>query len=108
MSRANHPDSEEQIRQIVREELDRATSSAKQPNGYSRREILEGVAMLGTGAAVGGLSTYGAVGRAVAEEGSGTIGTQDSPVDAIYVNDLYQNTDHISTGSIVLEDTTSE
>lgn len=59
----------------------RLGSDTIQASEYSRREIVEGIAALGTGAAVGGLSTYGAVGRASASHGGGSIGTANDPVD---------------------------
>ncbi|WP_121744886.1 hypothetical protein [Natronorubrum halophilum] len=78
-----------QIREIIREE----TST-----NVSRRGVLgaAGAGLLGIGA-----GAYGGSQRAAAQEaGSGTIGTAEEPLEAIYVDDLFNTTDNISTDSI--------
>ena len=101
---------EEQIKNIVdqrvEERLAAETNRIADAIPYTRREILKGVTILGVGAASAGLATYGAVGRAAAEtgEGAGSIGTEESPLAAIYVDELYQTTDHIVTDGLALND----
>lgn len=65
---------------------------------YSRRDILTGVAILGTGAAVGGVSTYGAVGRASAAS-QGTIGTSTNPLSNVHTDQISSLTS-ISTDEV--------
>ncbi len=100
-----HNVTEEQIRSIVRDELENGTEQVADQIPFTRREILKGVSILGLGAAGAGLGTYGAVGKAAAQtsSGSGTIGTSDNPLEAIYVDQLYQNEDNITATTVDTE-----
>ena len=99
---------EEQIKNIVdqrvEERLEKETKRIADAIPYTRREVLKGVTILGVGAASAGLATYGAVGRAAAETGAGagSIGTEEDPLAAIYVDELFQTTDHIVTDGLTL------
>lgn len=77
---------------------DRINQLEAQSNTHvSRRNVLGalGVATLGIGT-----GAYGATQRAAAQQGSGTIGTNDNPLDAIYVDQLYQNSDHVAADEL--------
>lgn len=81
------------------EELEAALESMQQPS-TSRRSVL-GALGLAAGGALGG--SYAATQTARAQ-GSGTIGTPDNPLSAIYVDELYQDTEHIDSDSISTEE----
>lgn len=93
---------ESTIREVVRDELEQQSQTAMDSIPFTRREIVAGFGILGAGATLG---AYGAVGRAAASnEGSGSIGTNENPLEAIYVNELHQNTDHITAESLTTEE----
>ena len=53
---------------------------------------------------MGGAVATAFAGTAQAQEGSGTIGTEENPLAAIYVDDLFQNTNNISVGELEVND----
>lgn len=94
------------IRQIVREEIENLEASAQENSNYSRRDVLAGIGLLGTGAGLS-LAGYGAVGQGQAASDNGgaihgvdQLGLSDDPIGTIYVDSLYQNEDVIDTDSI--------
>lgn len=83
------PEFETAIRQVVRDELDQATTDDS--NGWpavSRREALQAGGVLGLGALLGGGGATALTGRASADA-QGQFGTQADPLQQIYVDQLY-------------------
>lgn len=76
------------------QQLEERVEQLEGRNDVSRRKVLQGAGLLGVGGLLGG-SAKRAVGTAAADEGSGSIGTEENPLDQIYVNELYQNEDHL-------------
>lgn len=85
--------SDEQLRAIVREELDAMASDTMAELPVTRREFLAGLSLLGAGAVAGmGVEEIGLVGKAAAQaQPEGTIGTSSEPIDTIYVGTLKQS-----------------
>lgn len=76
------------------------TLSGLMSMGLSRRQALHALGLIAVGASMGS-----AVATAFADTASaagGTIGTSTDPLDAIYVNELHQSTDHINTDGLTL------
>lgn len=107
MTDDTHP-TEAQIREIVREELDSAleelgAAEEETLEAPTRRNVLRGAALLGGAAATLTLGQLAAVGQSAAQSGSGTIGTSENPLAAIYVDDLIQQQTSLdATGSLNL------
>lgn len=98
---------EEQVREIARDEFQRCADEPSRLTGATKRDVLRGAALLGGAAASASLGTLAAVGNAAAQSGSGTIGTQDAPLDAIYVDNLHQSTSTVDTNELQIDSNTA-
>lgn len=94
------PETEEQIRTVVREELESAENEIYQHIPVTRRDVLAGAALLGSAAIGMGIRDIGIVGRAAAQSGQGQIGTSNDPLSAIYVQQLYQEDSYIEATTL--------
>lgn len=69
--------------------------------GLTRRQTLLAGGYLLAGATLGQATLQALSGTAAATHGGGTIGTEADPLDAIHVEELYQQTDSLNaTGSL--------
>lgn len=104
---------EERIRAIVRDEMESVeavgtdnegntiTLSYLRSLGLTRRQTLLAGFYLLAGASIGQATLQALSGTAAATHGGGTIGTSSDPLDAIHVEELYQELDSIdATGSL--------
>lgn len=90
MSTHDIPDDvEAAFREIVREELEAADAGVLERAGFTRRDVLRGAALVGGAAASASLWQLGAVGQASAQSGSGTIGTENHPLEAVYADEWH-------------------
>lgn len=64
--------------------------------GLSRRQALVAAGYIAAGMAIGPAILKVFADPVLADTGSGSIGTSDNPLKAIYVDELYQNEDYIT------------
>ncbi|SNZ06167.1 hypothetical protein SAMN06269185_1072 [Natronoarchaeum philippinense] len=112
MSKSTPPvddETEQALREIVRDEMNEQSRSkeTEESSGVSRRSVLSALGLTATSAAAGGLGTLAATDPAAAQSSyPNSLGTPDDPLEAIYVDQLFQNADNLDVNSINTEQAT--